>query len=83
MPGMTGVQLAAELRASMPSLLVILLSGNAATEDLMVQAGGATGPVVLLAKPCPPRELLRVIADVLRTNPPQLPSFGMQKQPNA
>ena len=64
MPGMTGIDLASTLRGSNPSLPVILLSGNAATEELLVQAGEGLGSVLVLAKPYSPRKLLRIVAEI-------------------
>jgi CheY-like chemotaxis protein len=65
MPDMTGLQLASELRNTNPYLPIVLLSGSAATQELLTQAGENVGPV--LAKPYSPRELLRVVAALLAT----------------
>lgn len=64
MPSKTGVELASELRTCSPQLPVMLLSGNAATEELLTAYRGRLGYVLVLAKPFAPRELLRVIADL-------------------
>lgn len=63
MPGMTGIELVLQLRARDPHLRIILLSGNAATEELLAQAGETVGPVTVIAKPCSPRELIRVVGE--------------------
>lgn len=62
MPDMNGIELLSELRALYPDTSVILISGNAATEQLLVEAGEAFKSVKILAKPFSPRELLRVVA---------------------
>jgi CheY-like chemotaxis protein len=67
MPGMSGVELALELRNSRPQLRIILLSGHANTQDLLTQAGESLGPVLVLPKPYPPRELLRLVAELTDT----------------
>jgi CheY-like chemotaxis protein len=67
MPGKTGIDLASELRASLPDILIILLSGNAGTEELLRQAGVQLEGVLVLAKPFPPRQLLRIIDDLTAT----------------
>ncbi len=64
MPGKTGVELASELRTWSPKLPVMLLSGNAATEELLAAYRDRLGRVLVLAKPFAPRELLRVIREV-------------------
>jgi DNA-binding response OmpR family regulator len=64
MPGMSGVELAAELCTSHPALPVILLSGNAATQELLTRAGGSIGPAIVLPKPYSPRELLRLVHEL-------------------
>jgi DNA-binding response OmpR family regulator len=61
MPNMNGIELLSALRAKHPEIPVILISGNAATEQLLAEAGEAVTSVKLLAKPFSPRELLRVI----------------------
>jgi CheY-like chemotaxis protein len=68
MPGMTGVDLASELRNTHPGLPVILLSGNAATQELLTRAGETVGPVLLLPKPYSPRELLGLVSRLTGAN---------------
>lgn len=64
MPGRSGIDLASELRTTLPEVPVILLSGNAGTEELLRQVGVPLDGVLVLAKPIPPRELLRIIDDM-------------------
>jgi len=67
MPGMNGIDLASELRTSHPFLPVILLSGNALSQELLAQADESLGPVLLLPKPFSPRQMLRVVAELTGT----------------
>ena len=64
MPNMNGIELMGALRAKHPEISVILISGNAATEQLLAEAGETVGPVKILAKPFAPRELLRLIQTI-------------------
>lgn len=59
MPGKTGIDLAIELRSTAPEIAIVLLSGNAETEELLKHAG--LKGVLVLAKPVPPRDLLRIV----------------------
>ena len=61
MPGKTGIELASELRNTHPQIPLILLSGNAGTEELLNQAGSQIDGVLVLAKPFPPRDLVRIV----------------------
>lgn len=64
MPGRSGIDLASELRKTLPEVPIILLSGNAGTEELLRQVGGPLDGVLVLAKPIAPRDLLRIIDDL-------------------
>jgi CheY-like chemotaxis protein len=70
MPGMNGLEMAITLRSLRPNCPVILMSGNANTQDLLEDARAEGHVYEVLAKPIPPRELLARIASVL---PPALP----------
>ncbi|HUD69345.1 MAG TPA: ATP-binding protein [Acidimicrobiales bacterium] len=61
MPGMSGRELALELQAQRPDLLIILTSGNL---DATVLEGLVDGSAVFLAKPFKPSELVSVIAEL-------------------
>jgi PAS domain S-box-containing protein len=61
MAGMSGRELALELQAQRPDLLIILASGNL---DATVLEGLADGSAVFLAKPFRPSELVNVIAEL-------------------
>jgi CheY-like chemotaxis protein len=66
-PGKSGFELAAELRRTIPADRIILLSGNAGTEELLAQAGPQLEGVIVLAKPFPPRELIRIINEFMKS----------------
>jgi CheY-like chemotaxis protein len=51
MPGMDGMELVAVLRAEMPALPVVVLSGNPLASGRDASPGMGTGPLVMLAKP--------------------------------
>jgi DNA-binding response OmpR family regulator len=59
MPTLNGVETVLKIREICPDARVILLSGNAATADLLKEAHSEGHDFELLAKPVPPNELLR------------------------
>lgn len=59
MPKLNGVETALKIRELCPRARVVLLSGNAATADLMERARSEGHEFELLAKPIHPDELLR------------------------
>lgn len=62
MPDMNGIDVAIAIRELVPSCEILLLSGQAATADLMRKATAAGHCFDLLSKPIPPDELLRHVA---------------------
>lgn len=65
MPGLNGVELAIEIRKTCPECLVMLVSGNANTQDLLEEAREQGHTFEVLAKPIPPRQLLAHILMLL------------------
>jgi CheY-like chemotaxis protein len=65
MPGMDGVSMAIEIRKAMPKIAVLLFSGQASTLDLLQRAEEQGFHFELLAKPIPPREIIRRVASTL------------------
>ncbi|HKD80448.1 MAG TPA: response regulator [Candidatus Angelobacter sp.] len=64
MPGMSGIELCTQLRDRCHTSMV-LLSGNVMTEELLNE--GRTklrDDIVVLAKPYPPRDLIRLIQEI-------------------
>jgi CheY-like chemotaxis protein len=70
MPDMSGIEVAIRVREMVPGCEILLLSGQAATADLMRQATAAGHFFELLSKPIPPQELLRHVARHIRHLPP-------------
>ena len=58
MPGMSGVDLAIEIRERNPSCRIILISGNVGMTDMLESARIKGYDFEVLVKPLPPRELL-------------------------
>lgn len=63
MPYMTGVELAIALRRLYPRCKVVLFSGQANTEDLLLDARRQGYEFLLLSKPVHPLELLRQLGE--------------------
>jgi DNA-binding response OmpR family regulator len=63
MPKMNGIELLSRVRNLYPATLIILISGNTATEQLVAEAGDLLKSTKILAKPFSPRELLRLIGE--------------------
>ncbi len=61
MPGMQGVEMAIAIRHELPECKVVLLSGQAATRDMMVEAREYGYCFELLSKPLHPDELLATL----------------------
>lgn len=66
--GITGLQVAARLRESLPDVPVIILTGDISTATLqdITQQG-----LIRFTKPVKPSELIETIDDLLRPSPPQ------------
>jgi DNA-binding response OmpR family regulator len=73
MPGENGVELAMKVLSLAPDCRILLLSGQAATSDLLAQSGLADDKFVLMGKPVPPRELLDQVWR-LGVTPPEMPA---------
>lgn len=58
LPGISGIDLAVQMRAQYPNCKILLFSGKAATSDLLEDARAQGHDFDLLLKPAPPRELL-------------------------
>jgi DNA-binding response OmpR family regulator len=58
MPGLSGVDLAIQMRAQYPKCKILLFSGQAATVDLLKDASAQGHDFHLLLKPVHPSELL-------------------------
>ncbi len=58
MPGISGIDLAIQMRAQYPACKILLFSGQAASMDLLEDARAQGHDFDLLLKPVPPTELL-------------------------
>jgi CheY-like chemotaxis protein len=63
LPGMSGIELAIQMRRIFPDCRVLLFSGQAATSDLLSSAARAGHKFTLLIKPVHPTELLRRVSE--------------------
>jgi DNA-binding NtrC family response regulator len=64
MPGLSGIDLAIELKQEFPSCKVLLFSGQAATANLLEEARLKGHDFELLSKPIHPTEFLKKIKNV-------------------
>lgn len=65
MPLLSGIELAIQLREFSPSCKVLLFSGQAATSDLLEEAGASGFEFDVIAKPVHPIELLQKVDAIL------------------
>ena len=65
MPGLCGIELAIQVKAQYPTCKILLLSGQAATLDLLQQARALGHNFDLLLKPIPPTEFLLEIGKMV------------------
>jgi CheY-like chemotaxis protein len=65
LPGMTGIELAIAVRNAFPDCKVLLVSGDAASVELLASAHRAGHEFVLLNKPLHPAELLAQVSECL------------------
>ena len=68
MPGITGVQAALILQTMYPHCKILLLSGQAETEDLLHESRVQGLKFELIGKPVPPRLLLAKLRQMERAN---------------
>lgn len=74
MPGMNGIELAITTRRQYPHCIVLLLSGQAASADMLEDARARGYDFELLAKPLEPEDLLKKVADVFASAREGIPS---------
>jgi CheY-like chemotaxis protein len=63
LPGMSGIELAIQMRRIFPDCRVLLFSGQAATSDLLTSAARDGHQFTLLTKPVYPTDLLRRVSE--------------------
>jgi CheY-like chemotaxis protein len=67
MPGMNGIEVCNRIKAEHPRCEILLSSGQAATNDVIVEARAKGCEWELLAEPVNPRELLSLLASIAAT----------------
>jgi DNA-binding response OmpR family regulator len=67
MPGMSGIEVAIELRRKSPNCTILLYSGQAATAQMMEDARSRGHDFELLAKPVHPLQLLKKVKSMIET----------------
>jgi CheY-like chemotaxis protein len=77
MPGMTGVDLAIALTQAVPACKVLLFSGQAATADLLGEAGA---DFAVLSKPIHPSDLLVRLSQTLAIQPSETEGAPAQRK---
>jgi CheY-like chemotaxis protein len=65
MPGISGIDLAIQMRAQYPTCKILLFSGQATTFDLLEDARARGHDFDLLQKPVPPTELLFAVGKMV------------------
>jgi CheY-like chemotaxis protein len=71
MPEMNGLELAGKARDMYPRTKILLMSGNAVTQDILDAAGVARQSFEVVAKPVPPRQMLSMVASLMGTSSEQ------------
>ncbi len=66
MPGMSGIEMAIAIRQEFPGCAILLISGQAATADMLESARQEGHRFELLAKPVHPTTLLQRVAQILK-----------------
>ena len=69
MPGLDGIELAKKIRATYPDCRVLLFSGNADTQQMLMAAEQQGHAFEILAKPVPPPKMLAKVAAMLAQEP--------------
>ena len=66
LPGMSGIELAIQLRRIFPDCKALLFSGQAGTSDMLASAHRAGHHFTLLTKPVHPKDLLAWVSESLK-----------------
>jgi CheY-like chemotaxis protein len=67
MPGVNGIELAIRVRSLYPNCPILLISGNASTDNMLEGAQRQGHDFEILAKPIPPPEILSRVKLLLAT----------------
>ena len=74
MPGMSGIEMAVAIRNEFPSCAILLISGQAATADMLETARLEGHSFELLAKPVHPTALLQRVEQILKAADERAPT---------
>ena len=66
LPGMSGIELAIQMRRIFPDCKALLFSGQACTSDMLASANRAGHQFTLLSKPVHPKDLLAWVVQTLK-----------------
>ena len=66
LPGMSGIELAIQMRRIFPDCKTLLFSGQACTSDMLASASRAGHQFTLLSKPVHPKDLLAWVVQSLK-----------------
>jgi CheY-like chemotaxis protein len=69
MPGISGIDLAIQMKAQYPECKILLFSGQAATQDLLEDARNQGHDFQLLEKPVPPSTMLLTVGALAMESP--------------
>ena len=72
MPGLDGIELAKKIRSAYPECRVLLFSGNADTQQMLMAAEKQGHAFEILAKPVPPPKMLAKVASMLAKEPSEI-----------
>jgi CheY-like chemotaxis protein len=78
MPGMSGIDLAAAVMRSIPDCSIMLFSGQAATRDLLAEAGDPWRDFEVLLKPIHPANLVAMVFERLHARVVKHPCANVQ-----
>lgn len=82
MPGMSGIDLAIAITRFIPDCSILLFSGQAATRNLLAEAGDAWCNSEVLLKPIHPAKLVPLIFERLNARATKHPSTNVQPDGN-
>ena len=83
MPGISGIDLATAITRSIPDCSIMLFSGQAATRDLLAEAGDAWCDYEVLLKPIHPANLVMLILEQLNARATKRPGAKVEQTCNA
>jgi CheY-like chemotaxis protein len=83
MPGMSGIDLAIQIKQDIPDCAILLFSGQAATAGLLAKAGKAWCDFEVLLKPIHPQKLIQLIFERLHRDAVKQPCGRVEDVSNS